>query len=590
MPLFLVRIREEQHMTAVSEIYIIQQKKKAAELQNAYDGIIEDIKALPTREQQAEYTLMYQESLNQLQKDYRKTRSEYDILYFTYEYFSEDRNPDNDDNLIPAGVSIEDAPDFHVELCHKLEEQSLYKPTKKICWAAPRGHAKTMYNSNTYPIHEIVFDKRKFVLIISETAGLSTGLIRFIAEQLKYNQKLREDYGEFLSPSQQMNTLDNSEMFETSNGCMVRAASIGKAIRGARNGSQRPDLIICDDLESAENTNTQEARDKNLHWYNSVVVPIGTPEKTGIIYMGTMVHGSGLLPNILERAEYDSRIYSAVVQEPDNQDMWNFYEDMLRDLNNSSRLEDSERFYQDNKQQMDAGVQTLWSSRFPYKDLIQKKVEVGSRAFSSEYLNLPSDPDSQIFNENIVHYFHDEELDLDKKNNYARRYDLYSFWDIAIGRTKRSDYNAIVTIAKDRRTGVIYVIDAWAAKVPMHKAKEVAVEKILQFKPRIFGVESVQAQYEMYRQLQQDCYQQGIYNTRIKPVKPTVKKEERIELLEPMFENGYLKIKTTQRLLKEQLEQFPNADHDDLPDALASCVDLAGHATSRTYQKKPQGI
>ena len=57
-----------------------------------------------------------------------------------------------------------------------------------------------------------------------------------------------------------------------------------------------------------------------------------------------------------------------------------------------------------------------------------------------------------------------------------------------------------------------------------------------------------------------------------------------------MFENGYLKIKTTQRLLKEQLEQFPNADHDDLPDALASCVDLAGHATSRTYQKKPQGI
>lgn len=577
-------------MAAVSQKYIKKQQAKAAEKLALYNSILADIEALPTAKEQVQYTMMYQETLNSLQQDYRKLRSEYDILYFTYEYFSEDRNPDNDDNLIPAGVSIEDAPEFHHELCRKLEEQSLYNPTKNICWAAPRGHAKTMYNSNTYPIHEIVFEKRKYILIISETAALSTGLLRYIADQLKYNKKLRDDFGEFLSPSQQMNSLDNSEKFETSSGCMVHAGSIGKALRGTRNGSQRPDLIICDDLESAENTNTPEAREKNLHWYNSVIVPVGTPEKTGIIYMGTMVHGSGLLPNILNRAEYDSRIYSAIVSEPDNPDMWNFYEDMLRDLNNPNRLADAEQFYLDNKEQMDAGVETLWESRFPYKDLIQKKVEVGSRAYSSEYLNLASDPDSQIFNENIVHYFHDEDLELDRQNGYARRYDLYSFWDIAIGRTKRSDYNAIITIAKDRRTGVIYVIDAWAAKVPMHKAKEVAIEKILQFKPRIFGVESVQAQYEMYRQLQQDCYQQGIYNTRIKPVRPTGKKEERIELLEPMFENGYLKIKTTQRLLKEQLEQFPNADHDDLPDALASCVDLAGHATSRTYQKKPQGV
>ncbi|MEG0078288.1 hypothetical protein [Enterococcus sp.] len=99
------------------------------------------------------------ELLEQMEREYRIARSEYDILYFTYEYFSDDRNPDNDDNLIPAGVSIEDAPEFHIELCEKLNEQSLYSPTKNICWAAPRGHAKTMFNSNTYPIQRQTYQQ-----------------------------------------------------------------------------------------------------------------------------------------------------------------------------------------------------------------------------------------------------------------------------------------------------------------------------------------------------------------------------------------------------------------------------------------------
>lgn len=569
--------------------------KRVAELQEKVRKIDQfkhkffaDLQELPVEEQLIALD-ENAELLESMEREYRIARSEYDILYFTYEYFSDDRNPENDDNPIPAGVSIEDAPDFHVELCKKLEEQSLYEPTKNICWAAPRGHAKTMYNSNTYPIHEIIFKKRQFILIISETALLAQQLIKFIAEQLKYNEKLRADFGEFLSPSKQLNTTDNNEMFVTLSGAMVRAGSIGKALRGAKNGGQRPDLIICDDLESMENTNTPEARDKNLHWYNSVIVPIGTPEKTGIIYMGTMVHGSGLLPNILNRPEYDSRIYSAFIDEPEHPELWQQYETILLDTENEQRLAEADQFYAEHKADMDIGAETLWPQRFSYKYLINKKVEVGSRAFASEYLNKPSDPDSQIFNENTIHYFNDRDLDLHEVMN-SGKFDVFAFWDIAIGRTKRSDYNAIVTIAKNRRTGVIYVIDAWAAKVPVHKAMEVAIEKILEFKPRQFGVESVQAQYEMFRQLQQKIYAMGVYGTKVVPIKPTGKKEERIELMEPLFENGFLKIRTTQRLLKEQLEQFPNADHDDLPDALASVVNMTKNRVSRTYQRKPEGL
>src|SRR5690625_5465198 len=43
-------------------------------------------------------------------------RAEHDVLYFGMEYFSEDGNPGNPDNLIPAGVNVLNAAEFHCQL------------------------------------------------------------------------------------------------------------------------------------------------------------------------------------------------------------------------------------------------------------------------------------------------------------------------------------------------------------------------------------------------------------------------------------------------------------------------------------------
>ena len=90
-----------------------------------------------------------------LQREYRLERSKQDILYFAYEYFSADRNPDNADNIIPSGVQLSDAPDFHRQLCDTLYEVAWVNPTKNIGWSAPRGHAKSAYLSNIFPIYVI---------------------------------------------------------------------------------------------------------------------------------------------------------------------------------------------------------------------------------------------------------------------------------------------------------------------------------------------------------------------------------------------------------------------------------------------------
>ncbi|QGG47644.1 phage terminase large subunit [Heliorestis convoluta] len=518
----------------------------------------------------------------------RIERAESDVLSFIYEYFSDDLNPENDQNLIPAGTSYEQAPKFHQELCNLLRTVSIDNPTARIAWAAPRGHAKSAYLSNCFPIHQIVFNKRKYILIISETDSMAKKFIEWISLQLKFNQKLRADFGEILSERKSMNERDNQEAFLTRNGILVEAASMGKQLRGKRNGSYRPDLVILDDLESAKNTNTPELRDKNLHWFNSVIMPIGDPAKTAFIYMGTIVHPRGLLPTVLQRADFESRIYSAIVSYPEKEDLWEQFETICRNPEKENRLEEAMNFYKTNQSEMDQGVEVLWPGRFSYARLMTEKINIGSRAFGSEFLNNPVDEESQIFKPSMFTFFDYGDL----KNDQGRPLplDYFGAWDIAMGKSNRSDYNAIVTIARDRKTGILYVVDSWAKKCPAHEALNVLVDKVKKYHHRVFAIETVQAQFDFFRQARERLASEGVYTTKLKAVTSRTKKEERIESLEPVIEQGILRFMRHQRLLLEMLEQFPNHDHDDLPDALQMAVELCGNGRRRTFHKKPLGL
>ena len=567
-------------------------KNKAEACLKGIDKIKDDISKTKSKKKRAELALAYAPDIAVLEKTYRICRSAYDVLFFAYEYFSDDRNPENDSNLIPAGCSPENAPDVHKELCLMLDGIAWDNHSGKVCYSMPRGHAKSTFVSNVFPIHQCYFDcatdgGRKYILIISETEDLSTKFVEYINSQLKFNKKLREDLGVIMNESKFDNKKDTGMEFVTTKGTMVRAAGMGKALRGARNGAYRPDLVILDDLESMANTNTKELREKNLHWYNSVIEPIGVEGRTAFLYVGTLVHGNGLLPDILTRIDYESRKYAAIVQEPDNMELWMHYCEILDDKTDEEREAKADAFYEENREEMDKGWKTLWS-RWTYSALMKKKSTLGTKAFNSEYMNIAYDPDSQVFNEDNIIFFDDRDL-IDQ---WGRKIplDIYGFWDLAVGKgNKRDDYNAVVIIGRDKLTGVMYVLDAWSAKVPAHKALAVAEQKIAEWQPRLFGVETIQMQYEFYRQLQENIMKHGLYSTRLKACNPKAKKEDRIQILEPLFETGYLRLKRSQRLLLEQLLVFPQGEHDDLPDALASAVDLAGKTRQRTHYIKPEG-
>lgn len=567
--------------------------KTLDELRTEQNGLRENIKKIATRLRDgAELDEFLLEQLPEMKERLkylnRVTKSHDSTLYFMYEYFSDDKNPENEGNIIPKGVSIEDAPDFHGLLTDTLNVLSSEEVTNRVAWSVPRGHAKSAYLSNMFPVHQLVFGLRRYILIVSETLGMSRKFVEWVNDQLSFNEKLRADFGELTNTAENRELKNNADSFETMNGSFVQASSIGGQLRGSRYKSYRPDLVILDDLESSKNTNTLELRTKNEDWFNKIIMPIGDVTRTSFIYMGTLVHASGLLPHVLKRADFDGRMFSAIVEEPENQEMWDTFEEIYRNQENPNRMEEAIAFYRDNQVDMDLGAKTLWNDRFPYYKLMMEKVNIGSRAFGSEFLNKPVDDETAVFKSSYFQYFDDKDL----YDQFGRPLplDLFGFWDIAIGKNAKSDYNAIVTIGRDRRTGVIYVLDAYAKKEPMHQSLKVAERKVAEYRHKIFGVETVQAQYDMFRQLRENATKSGIYHTRFKAVNPRGKKEERIMQLEPLFENGTIRMKRSQRLLIEQLQQFLNHDNDDLPDALASVVDLCGGNRRRTFLRKPAGL
>lgn len=533
-------------------------------------------------------------------------RAEKDLLYFAWEYFSEGQNPENGGNWESFDIkSVEEAAAFHREICADIDEVSNVNKNAKIAEAAPRSHGKSSYLSKATPLREVVFRKRKYIIIISETPTVSGPNLDWIASQLKSNKKLREDFGALLSPKQQENIKDNSSEFiawepEGNGGkkmlALVQAASTGQALRGRNWNGGRPDLLIGDDLEDIKsNAATKEQRDKLKDWFSQTVIPLGDAkgEKTAFIVMGTVVHADSLLNDLLtSRADFKSKKYQALIEEPERMDLWDSCKAiyMSDSIPINEREQKAREFYDENKAEMDAGAVVLWPEVQPVWKLLTWKWANGSKAFNTEYQNEPRDEESQIFNLSMLKYF--RESDLFDATGRPMPLDFYAFWDIAAGKSNRSDYNAIVTVARNRVTGVIYIVDAWAKKCPAHVALETAIEKIKEYEHKVFAVETIGIGNDFYRQLRDRMAKERVYRTVLKPIPHHAsKKETRIESLEPLCDNGFLRFMEHHSLLLEQLEQFPSGRHDDLPDALSGVINMIGGGRMRkVFRNKPEGL
>lgn len=537
----------------------------------------------------------FQKHIKELERLNRIHRAEVDVAYFTYVYLSDNDNPENEDNIIrhsEDGVphdQFESLAPIHREFFDLCDYVNYTKRNARLAIAAARGHNKSGTFSNAFPLHQIVFRKRKFIIMVTETDSLSKKLIGWVNGQLKLNQLLREDFGELLYEKQSMNEKDNEEVFITTTGVLVEASSSGKRLRGSRHGARRPDLVIVDDASSEMNENTKEAREKMIQWFNKQVMPIGT-KITAYVLVGTMVSATGLLNHVLKRKDFKSSFHGAVISEPNHPQLWEKYNELYSLTDDEEDMPEVDEFYEENKELLEEGIELAWSWRWSYRALMHEKVNMGTRAYNSEYRNLAFSEDEQFFFPDAYAKYH---YRIENDKTFVQYEDLLipvdeltisGFWDIALGKNSRSCYNAVITVGKHEPTGLMFILDEYASKEPAHVYINIIVKKIRQFNHHVFSVETINAQHEFYRQLQEAVRIAGLSTTRINDVKSyKSSKEERMQSLEPLFHNKTLILNDNHKILLDQLAQYPFGDYVDSIDALQGAVD-------NVFRRKPRVI
>lgn len=558
--------------------YLLPRKDRLeiqALLETELELLYELIKSGQATQVDMERFVTVDEQVEQLE---RINSSEFDVARFAVEYFSDDANPENDENLIPSGVNYETMSAFHHEFSAMLSDIAINKADSNIAWACPRSHAKTAYGSNIFPIHQAVYKHRTFIVVLSETVTVAGAFIQWGNRQLKFNQKLIDDYGRILHERPASNDIDNKEEYVTSNGVKVMARGAGGQMRGMRFGNTRPQLMIFDDLEGEEDVNTKEQRAKMRNWFNEEALPAMDKVKGIALYVGTILCYDSLLDIVIRKdRRFKSRRYKAVERFADNTELWDEWRRIYL-ADSETAQEDARAFYDANEEAMLKGTKLLWGEYWTYYDFMIRLTNMGVKSFTQEYQNEPTDEERQIFKIDRFTFF-DENMTFNHDN-----YDFYCGIDFAMGKEK-GDYSAIVTIAKNKATDVCYVVDVFNKRVHPKEFLEVIIDKVRRFQYTNMAVEAQMAQ-EFFADTLSDRLTDLGYpaHSRLIAVKQRTRKELRIEAMSPDTENGRIRFMRSQTDLLEQYEKYPMVDFDDMVDATEMAYSIATKASNGSIE------
>ncbi|MBE3022927.1 phage terminase large subunit [Campylobacter sp. 7477a] len=473
-------------------------------------------------------------------KNERIKRAEHDFLFFAKTYF-------------PHYFTIKGECALHSDLVTIFETISKNPNGDKFSLAAPRGHAKTTYCSQLLPLWCIVFNKKRFIVEISDAVELVEGNLEAIKVELESNANLKADFPHACGISKNWKMGE----FISSNSVKVKAFGSGKRLRGVKYGTYRPDLVILDDLENDTNVRSKEQRDKLEAWLDEAVLNLGSVDGTlDVLYIGTILHADSVLARKLKLKFWNAKKYQSIIEFPHRMDMWEEWANLYRNVGR----EVSDKFYLKNKAKMDEGAKVLWEEALPILKLMQKRAE-NLKSFNKEQQNDPRS-ETQIFTKEGLHFY--KELP---------RCDYFVMYIDPAGEKKKSDYTAITVLGVNKGDAVIYVAESIVEVMKTKKAIKEIIRLNELYHPRICAIESNGGQEFFRKWIREKAFEMGV-KMPLKGVNNTQNKGLRIEELEVPVDDGEILFHRSQTLLIEQLTEYPEAKHDDAPDSLAGAYAL----------------
>lgn len=421
--------------------------------------------------------------------------------------------------------------------------------------SAPRGEAKSTLGTQLTVLWCIVTARKHFIPVAMDSFDQAATMLAAVKVELESNPRLAMDYPDIVGAGR----VWNAGVIVTRNNVKVQAFGSGKKMRGLRHGPYRPDLVMLDDIENDEQVRSKEQRDKTEAWVKKVVLPLGPPDGSmDVIYLNTILHYDSVANRFHKNPTWTRVRFQAIVQWPDRMDLWEQWEELF--INEGEPAADA--FYEQNKAEMDAGAVVSWPSMRPLLRLM--KIRAGDHhAFDCEYQNDPTNDENSFF-QLMKFWVHP-----------CRDWVFYGSHDPSLGRNnKKRDPSATLVGGFDREHGILDVVEAIVAR----RVPDRQIDHIINFQAEYnclaWAFEAIQFQEFMRLELVKQSAKRGIPVPAV-PVQPNGDKDLRIEGLSPHVQNGLIRFHPRHTVLNSQTRHWPEADHDDGPDALEMLWKLA---------------
>lgn len=402
------------------------------------------------------------------------------------------------------------SPPFHHDIYRLLEAG-----TPRLALAAPRGHAKSTMVSLFYVLWAVCTGRKRFVVLISDSGSQANLLLHNIKQELLGNPRLVEDYR---LESGGRWTEDDVLL---SNGARIMARGARMKLRGLREREQRPDLVVADDLEDDEHVRSADNRAFLKAWFAGAVENMVDPIRGQIIAVGTLLHPFSLMAELVNPAAwqgYVKKVYRA----------------------------------------FDAEGRPIFPQRFSREKLESIRRDIGAFAFQCEYMNDPVDEETKVFHRAWLRYF-------DYKDH--KGLDIVAAIDPALSQKSAADYFVCLTLGFDPQNEDYYILDIYRAKASLDCHVREVLARAAQFQWRVLGVEQVAFQQVLQPLLRRRAGERGL-SLHVQGIEAAGDKHMRIQSLQPLFEEGKIRVRGDQQEFIEEYDLYPAVQHDDQLDAL----------------------
>ena len=469
----------------------------------------------------------------------------------------------------------------------------------KLNVLGPRGGAKSTLVTLAYVLRAAVEGSEPYIWIVSDTKHQAVAHLENIKSELADNHALAADYPLAVQPARVWR--DNAIWLPS--GVAIEALGTGQRIRGRRRRADRPTLIVCDDLEDDRHAESAMLREYSRNWFHGMLMKAGT-KRTNVVNLATALHRDALALKLHRTPGWTSRIFAAIERWPERMDLWDQWEQLYSDFDAQRRTAlravpngavalhapadgsairptaaaAAREFYETHRSAMDAGAELLWPEEEDLYTLMAMRLEGGRTAFEREKQNVPLNPalcewPPAYFSDAI--WFDTWPADLQVRV-------------IALDPSKgldarRGDYSAFILLAIDAASRLFVEADLGRRPTPQIVAD--GVELCRRFRPDVLGIEANQFQELLGDQFAAELARQGLVHLAPVGIDNRVNKQTRIRRIGPLLAKSRLRFRSNSpgtRLLVQQLQEFPVADHDDGPDALEMAVRLAGDWLDRS--------